>query len=392
MGLLEDRQVLRRRARNGGQRDRPVEGHEPAAPAHRQGQQEASVTCRGPRTRLWFHNLVVEQADLARPELVVRRCAGTDLGWSPPSAGCRRAPARLPGIAGMLAAEGKLDVSARTTVASSRHDGNRHGSGSDLGKHRLGGWSSANPAPRWQYPAWAATVLSSPPRVGHRWWVGGIYTVENLRRRGTPVFVHLPGRGDADSPRTELGKFADLVQDKHRSWFRTCPEPPEERLDGAADRVRWTFTTIEHRLAENAVTGFTREPLFLYLQCRQEEAVELGRRLHAQIFGQGTGDALFARTSLEVRYVSEFLGHPDVHRINLLQSSSSVADRSICQIDKVELSTKAPHATRPARVALILRAGHKSQGAPQESIDTAKRAAAGDTSTRYDVTEADACS
>ncbi|MGQ0774135.1 MAG: hypothetical protein ACT4NY_06920 [Pseudonocardiales bacterium] len=222
--------------------------------------------------------------------------------------------------------------------------------------------------------------------------LAGIYFFENSRRRGIAIFVHLPGRGDADSPLTELGKFADLVSNKHRTWFRTGPEPPEERLQDAADRVRWTFATIEHRLAESAVTGFASEPLFLYLQCRQEEAVELGRRLHAWVVGQGVGDALFARTSLEIRYVSHFSDRDDVHRINLSKSLSSVVDRSICQIDTIEFSTTATHAARPARVALILRAGHRSQSDPQEFIDTAQRAAAGDTSTHYDVTEADCCS
>jgi len=200
--------------------------------------------------------------------------------------------------------------------------------------------------------------------------LAGIYAVENSRRRGIAVFVHLPGRGDAEPPLTELARFADLVLDKHRTWFRAGPEPAAERLRDAADRVRWTFTTIEHRLAESAVTGFAHEPLFLYLQCRQEEAVELGRLLHAQVMGHGAGDTLpvFARTSLEVRYLSPFSGRDDVHRIDLLRTLSSVADRCICQIDKVELLSTVTRARRPARVALILRAGHKSQSNPQDFI------------------------
>lgn len=222
--------------------------------------------------------------------------------------------------------------------------------------------------------------------------LAGIYAVENSRRRGIAVFVHLPGRGDAESPLTELAKFADIVLNKHRTWFRTGPEPATERLHDAADRVRWTFTAIEHRLAESAVTGFASEPLFLYLQCRQEEAVELGRRLHARVVGQGMGDALFARTSLEVRYLSKFSGRDDVHRIDLSQSLSGVADRSMCQIDTVDLSTTATHATRPARVALVLRAGHASQSNPQAFVAMALCAAAGETSTPYYVTEADSCS
>lgn len=80
------------------------------------------------------------------------------------------------------------------------------------------------------------------------WAVAGlfalIYAVENSRRRGIAVFVHLPGRGDAESPLTQLSEFADIVFNKHRAWFRTGPEPAAERLNSAADRVRWTFATI----------------------------------------------------------------------------------------------------------------------------------------------------
>lgn len=220
--------------------------------------------------------------------------------------------------------------------------------------------------------------------------LAGIYAIENLRRRGIAVFVHLPGRGDAESPLTELAKFADIVHNKHRTWFRTGPEPATERVH-ATDRIRWTFTTIEHRLAESTVAGFTSEPLFLYLQCHQEEAVELGRQLHAQVVGQRT-DALFARTSLEVRYISRFSGLDDIHRIDLSQSFSSIPHRSICQIDTVDLSNTATHVTRPARVALVLRAGHASQSNPQAFVATALCAAAGETSTPYYVTEADSCS
>ncbi len=228
------------------------------------------------------------------------------------------------------------------------------------------------------------------------WTIAGlfalIYAVENSRRQGIAVFIHLPGRGDVESPLTQLSEFADLVFNKHRAWFRTGPEPAAERLHSTADRVRWTFTTIEHRLAESAVVGFSNEPLFLYLQCRQAEAVELGRRLHTQVVGEERGDTLSARTSLEVRYLSRHSDRDDVHRIDLARSFSSAAHRPVCQIHSVELLNVDTHVIRPARIALIIRAGSWSQSAPQAFISTAKRAAAGETSTPYQVTETDSCS
>lgn len=81
-----------------------------------------------------------------------------------------------------------------------------------------------------------------------------------------------------------------------------------------------------------------------------------------------------------------------MHRIDLSRSFSSVIERSICQIHAVELSTSVTLVGRPTRVALILRAGHRSQSDPQTFVAIAQRAAAGETSTPYHVTEADSCS